>query len=79
MASTGKILHGTVVWFSDQRCYGFIKPDEGKTDIFFHFTYIQMEGFKTLKKGARVTFELGKNHVGDMAINIQRIGEVEPE
>ena len=49
---------GTVKWFSDAKGFGFIEPDEPGVDVFAHFSAIQMEGFKTLKQGARVTYEL---------------------
>ena len=50
---------GTVKWFNDAKGYGFIKPDDGSEDLFAHFSAIQMEGFKTLKEGSKVSFERG--------------------
>lgn len=66
-------LKGYVLWFSDPKGYGFICPDGYKpneNDIFFYFRYLQMDGFKTVKPGARVSFEVGDNHRGPMAVNI---------
>lgn len=66
--------YGHVVWFSDPRGYGYICPDgyePEENDIFFYYAYIKMEGFKTVKAGARVSFEIGENHLGPMAVNIQ--------
>lgn len=60
-------LNGTVDWFSDEKNYGFIRPDEGGEDVFVHYTHIIMEGYKTLKKGSRVTYKLGTNHIGPQA------------
>ena len=50
-------MNGTVKWFSDGKGYGFISNDEGGEDIFVHHTQIQMEGFRTLKEGQKVSFE----------------------
>ena len=50
-------MNGTVKWFSDGKGYGFISTDEGGEDIFVHHTQIQMEGFRTLKEGQKVSFE----------------------
>ena len=49
---------GTVKWFNDAKGYGFITPDDGSEDLFAHFSAIQMNGFKTLKEGQKVSFEL---------------------
>ncbi len=62
---------GTVKWFNDAKGFGFVQPDGGETDAFAHFSAIQMEGFKTLKEGARVDFELTDGPKGLMAINIR--------
>ena len=49
---------GTVKWFNDAKGFGFIEPDGGGADVFAHFSAIAMEGFKTLKQGSRVSFEV---------------------
>jgi len=61
---------GTVKWFNDAKGFGFIQPDGGGPDAFAHFSTIQMEGFKTLKEGQRVEFELTQGPKGLMAANI---------
>ena len=62
---------GLVKWFNDAKGFGFVQPDGGGADAFAHFSAIQMEGFKTLKEGARVDFELTDGPKGLMAINIR--------
>jgi CspA family cold shock protein len=62
---------GTVKWFNDAKGFGFIQPDGGGADAFAHFSAIQMTGFKTLKEGQRVDFELTQGAKGLMAANIQ--------
>ena len=49
---------GTVKWFNDAKGFGFITPDDGSDDLFAHFSAIQMNGFKTLKEGQKVSFEV---------------------
>ena len=49
---------GTVKWFNDSKGFGFITPDDGGEDLFAHFSAIQMNGFKTLKEGQKVQFEV---------------------
>lgn len=61
---------GTVKWFNDAKGFGFIQPDGGGADAFAHFSAVQMEGFKTLKEGQRVNFELTQGAKGLMAANI---------
>jgi CspA family cold shock protein len=51
---------GTVKWFNDAKGYGFITPDDGGEDLFAHFSAIQMSGFKTLKEGQKVQFEVAR-------------------
>lgn len=62
---------GTVKWFNDAKGFGFIEPEGGGGDVFAHFTAIQMEGFRTLKQGARVAFDLVQGPKGLLAQNIQ--------
>lgn len=61
---------GTVKWFNDAKGFGFIQPEDGGEDIFAHFSAIQMEGFRTLKQGGRVSFELVQGPKGQLAHNI---------
>ena len=62
---------GTVKWFNDAKGYGFITPDDGGEDLFAHFSAIKMDGFKTLKQGQRVTFDLKDGEKGKQADNIK--------
>lgn len=55
-ARSNAVNTGTVKWFSDQKGYGFIVPDDGGQDLFIHHANILMDGFKTLKDGQRVEF-----------------------
>ncbi|HEY1092133.1 MAG TPA: cold-shock protein [Burkholderiaceae bacterium] len=69
---------GTVKWFNDAKGFGFIEPAEGGDDVFAHFSAIKMEGFKTLKQGGRVSFELVQGPKGQLAQNIMPMeGEVQ--
>jgi CspA family cold shock protein len=62
---------GTVKWFNDAKGFGFITPDEGGEDLFAHFSAINMQGFKTLKEGQRVSFDIVSGPKGKQASNIQ--------
>jgi len=62
---------GTVKWFNESKGFGFITPDGGGEDLFAHFSAIAMGGFKTLKDGQRVTFEVTQGPKGKQASNIQ--------
>ncbi|AWB33352.1 transcription antiterminator/RNA stability regulator CspE [Orrella marina] len=61
---------GTVKWFNDAKGFGFITPDDGGEDLFAHFSSIQMNGFKTLKEGQKVNFEVTQGPKGKQAVNI---------
>jgi len=61
---------GTVKWFSNAKGYGFISPDEGGDDIFAHFSSIEMEGYKSLKEGQRVEFDVATGPKGLQASKI---------
>jgi CspA family cold shock protein len=67
---------GRVKWFNDAKGFGFIEPESGGGDIFAHFSAIQMDGFRTLKQGSRVSFDLVQGPKGDQAQNIQAVAEV---
>ncbi len=62
---------GTVKWFNDAKGYGFISQ-EGGEDVFVHHTAIQMDGFRTLKEGERVEFEITQGPKGLQAANVRR-------
>jgi len=62
---------GTVKWFNDAKGYGFITPDDGSEDLFAHFSAIQMDGFKALKEGRKVKFEVTQGPKGKQASSIQ--------
>lgn len=66
------MAEGTVKWFSEQRGYGFIQQDDGG-DIFFHYTSIDMPGFKALAEGDRVTFDIGQGRKGPAAQNVKKL------
>jgi len=61
---------GTVKWFNNQKGFGFICSDDGGEDIFAHFSSIVMEGYKSLKAGQHVLFEINQGPKGLHAINI---------
>ena len=62
---------GTVKRFNDAKGFGFITPVEGGEDLFAHFSAINMEGFKTLKEGQKVSFDVTTGPKGKQAANIQ--------
>src|SRR5437868_14104630 len=64
---------GTVKWFNDAKGFGFIEPEAGGEDVFAHFSAIQMDGFRTLKQGGRVSFEVVQGPKGQLAQNIAAI------
>jgi len=62
---------GTVKWFNDAKGFGFVTPDDGSEDLFAHFSAINMNGFKTLQEGQKVSFEVTQGPKGKQASNIQ--------
>lgn len=65
------MAQGVVKWFNDAKGFGFITPDEGGEDLFAHFSAIEMKGFKTLKEGQKVTFEVVEGPKGKQAAHIK--------
>lgn len=61
----------TVKWFNDTKGFGFIKPDDGSEDLFAHHTAINMGGFKTLKEGQKVQYDVTQGPKGKQASNIK--------
>jgi CspA family cold shock protein len=73
MERTQSMPSGTVKWFSDDKGFGFITPDEGGKDLFVHHTAIVAEGYRSLPEGARVTYEEESGDKGPKAVNVTRV------
>lgn len=61
---------GTVKWFNNAKGYGFVIDDQGGDDLFVHYSYINMEGFRTLRQGQRVSFNCQEAPLGRHAVDI---------
>jgi CspA family cold shock protein len=64
---------GKVKWFNDAKGFGFIEQEEGGKDIFVHFSAIQDEGFKTLREGQEVSFDVVEGPKGPQATNVTKV------
>lgn len=64
------MLTGTVKWFNEAKGYGFITPADGSQDVFVHFSVIDSEGFKTLKEGQTVQYEMQNSAKGPQATRV---------
>lgn len=67
------MLHGTVKWFNNSKGYGFVIADNSTEELFAHYSSIQMDGYKSLKAGQAVSFELQQGPKGNNAINIKPV------
>ncbi len=66
------MARGKIKWFSNQKGYGFITPEEG-SDVFVHYSVIQGEGYKTLEEGQEVEFEIVNGPKGEQAENVTTV------
>src|SRR5688500_7279889 len=66
-----RMATGTVKWFSDEKGFGFITPDDGGKDLFVHHTGINSSGFRSLAEGAKVTYEAENGPKGPNAVNVE--------
>jgi CspA family cold shock protein len=64
------VPEGVVKWFSAEKGYGFITPDDGGRDLFVHHSQIQMNGYRSLEQGQRVNFESQDGDRGPQAVEV---------
>jgi CspA family cold shock protein len=69
----GAMATGTVKWFSDQKGYGFITPEDGTKDLFVHYSNITGDGFRTLEDGQKVEYEAGEGNKGPEATAVRPV------
>jgi CspA family cold shock protein len=68
-----RMAEGTVKWFSNEKGYGFITPDDGGKDLFVHFSSIDGDGYRSLNDGARVSYESEEGPKGPVATNVSEL------
>jgi cold shock protein len=64
---------GTVKWFSDEKGFGFITPDDGDRDLFVHHSNINGDGYRSLAEGAKVSYEEEAGPKGPKAVNVNKL------
>jgi cold shock protein len=64
---------GTVKWFSDEKGFGFITPDDGSQDVFVHHSAIVGDGYRSLDEGAKVSYETEAGDKGPRAANVEKV------
>ena len=64
---------GTVKWFSDEKGFGFITPDDGSQDVFVHHSAIVGDGYRSLDEGAKVSYETEAGEKGPRAANVEKV------
>ncbi len=68
-----RMARGTVKWFSSEKGYGFITPEDGGEDLFVHHTGIEGTGFKSLEEGDKVSYEPTRGRKGEQAANVRKV------
>jgi cold shock protein len=71
-------MEGTVKWFNGQKGFGFIVRDIGQDEVFVHYSAILMDGYKSLKEGDRVSFEIVPAEKGPMAKDVRLLETTDP-
>jgi cold shock protein len=77
MTDAGKRFTGKVVWFNSKKGFGFLTCDQDGKEYFCHYTQLRMEGFKELVADQSVSYGIGKNNRGPMAVDVEVEGEPE--
>jgi CspA family cold shock protein len=71
--SSERMATGTVKWFSDEKGFGFITPDEGGRDLFVHFSGVSGDGYRSLEEGAKVSYDEEQGDKGPKAVNVHKV------
>jgi len=66
-------VRGKVKWFNSQKGWGFLSPENGDSDVFVHYSKIDMEGYRNLKDNDEVVFEIEQGEKGPIAVNVRKV------